>query len=66
MKDRMRHHRPRERVSHGNEQVRIEIANYLYAVASYPERFAENPNMTFKQYLFRLVAAIPAQSRRRG
>jgi hypothetical protein len=66
MKDRMYRLRPRESVSHDNERVRVEIAYYLQAVASYPKSFAENPNMTFEQYLLRLVAARQKESRRQN
>jgi hypothetical protein len=65
MKSRMRHVQPRESIPPGNERVRVEIASYLLAVASYPERFAENPKMSFEQYLGGLVAATETLSRRR-
>ena len=55
MKARMRYLQPRKSGSSGNEQVRDEIARYLLAVASYPQRFAEDPDTTFEQHLCSLV-----------
>ena len=34
-----------------------EIKSFLSALASYPERFALEPDLSFEQHLFQLVAA---------
>jgi hypothetical protein len=57
MKVRMRHVQPRESFYSANEQVRAEIQRYLQALASYPDRFAQEPGITFQTYLHSLVAA---------
>jgi hypothetical protein len=44
----------------GNEQVRAEIQSFLRALASYPDRFAADPRVTFDEYRLSLVAALPA------
>jgi len=41
----------------GNEQVRVEMQTFLQALASYPDRFAINPRMTFEEYRSSLVLA---------
>jgi len=61
----MRHVQPRESLYSGNEQVRDEIQRYLQALASYPDRFAQDPDISFKKHLYSLVAANRG-SRRRG
>jgi hypothetical protein len=43
----------------GNEQVRVEIKTFLQALASYPNRFAADPRVTFDEYHLSLVAALP-------
>ena len=45
----------------GNEQVRIEMQTFLQALASYPDHFAVNPQITFEQYHSSLTCA-PADS----
>ena len=62
----MRHVQPRDSVYSGNEQVRAEIQCYLQALASYPDRFAEDPDITFKKHLFTLVAPVQGSPRRRN
>jgi len=42
----------------GNEQVLVEIQTFLQALASYPDRFAVNPRMTFDQYRSSLAASV--------
>jgi hypothetical protein len=61
----MRHVQPRESFYSGNEQVRIEIQRYLQALASYPHRFAQDPDISFKKHLYSLVAADQPSPRRR-
>jgi hypothetical protein len=66
MKVRMRYVQPRDSVYSGNEQVRAEIQCYLEALASYPERFAEDPDITFKKHLFSLVEPVSRSPRQRN
>jgi hypothetical protein len=49
--------------------VQHEIKNFLSALVSYPDRFALEPELSFEQHLFQLVAAGQMASReghRRG
>jgi len=65
----MHHVQPRESFYWDNAQVRVEIQHYLQALASYPDRFARNPDITFKKHLYSLVAAArrtPARQRNRA
>ena len=62
----MRHVQPRESFYSCNEQVRVEIQRYLQALASYPDRFARDPDISFKKYLRSLVAARQSSPRRRN
>jgi hypothetical protein len=41
-----------------NDQVRAEIETFLQALASYPDRFAADPRVTFDEYRLSLVAAL--------
>ena len=34
----------------GNEQVRVEIETFLKALASYPDRVASDPKVSFEQH----------------
>jgi hypothetical protein len=36
--------------------VQYEIKMFLSALGSYPDRFAREPNLSFEQHLFRVVA----------
>jgi hypothetical protein len=65
MKVRMRHVQPRESFYSANEQVRAEIQRYLQALASYPDRFAQDPDITFQKYLYSLAAASQSLPGRR-
>jgi hypothetical protein len=38
-------------------EVRREIDNFLLALYSYPKRFADDPCLSFEQYLCRIMAA---------
>ncbi|HYA25820.1 MAG TPA: hypothetical protein VEF05_16775 [Terriglobales bacterium] len=38
-------------------EVRREIDNFLLALHSYPERFADDPCLSFEQYLCSIMAA---------
>lgn len=49
----------------GNDQVRKEIRNFLLAVESYPDRFAQDPGVTFEEHHGGLVRATSTASRRR-
>jgi hypothetical protein len=44
----------------GNDQVRVEIETFLQALASYPDRFARDPRVTFDEYRLSLVASVAA------
>jgi hypothetical protein len=66
MKARMRHVQPRESFYSCNQEVRIEIQRYLQALASYPDRFARNPEVSFKKHLYNLVASNRTSQRRRN
>jgi len=41
-------------------EVRREIDNFLLALSSYPEHFADDPCLSFEQYLCNMMAADPA------
>ena len=40
----------------GNEQVRVEIQTFLQALASYADRVASDPALTFEEYHVSLMA----------
>lgn len=44
----------------GNELVRLEIETFLLALASYADRFATDPQITFEEYRSSLAAAVPS------
>jgi hypothetical protein len=49
--------------------VQHEIKRFLSALVTYPERFAVEPDLSFEQHLFQLVAANQLandEQRRRG
>jgi hypothetical protein len=49
--------------------VQHEIKSFLSALVTYPERFAVEPDLSFEQHLFQLVAAnqlAHGEQRRRG
>lgn len=48
-----------------NAQVRREIQSFLYALKSYPGRFAKNPDITFAEHHGGLVRAANSATRRR-
>jgi hypothetical protein len=64
MKARMSNVRPCANLLAGNKQVQSEIRNFLEALDSYPERFAEEPGITFEQHLCNLVCAAREPRRR--
>jgi hypothetical protein len=39
------------------QEVQQEIDNYLLALSSYPERFADDPYVSFEQHLYSMMAA---------
>ena len=49
-----------------NAQVRREIQGFLQALDSYPERFAQDPSITFEEHHVCLVRAGLSESRRRA
>ncbi len=46
-----------------NEQARTEIANFLLAMHSYPDRFAQDPRITFEEYRSSFIEAPKPHSR---
>ena len=46
----------------GNEQVRVEIQTFLQALASYADRVASDPKVTFEEYYGSLMAPVGAAS----
>jgi hypothetical protein len=42
-----------------NETVRAEMQTFVAALASYPDRFAANPRISFSEHLYSLM--IPVQ-----
>jgi hypothetical protein len=64
MKPKMRE--PADKRSFGNEQVRKEMASFLRALHSYPERFARNPGLSFEEHRSALVRTGKTESRRRA
>jgi len=48
----------------GNEQVRREIQSFLQALHSYPERFSQDPGITFEEHRSSLIALVPTEPRR--
>lgn len=47
----------------GERDVQHEIKSFLSALVSYPDRFAVEPDLSFEQHLFQLVAANQMRSR---
>ena len=45
----------------GDELVRVEMQTFLLALASYPDRFARDPRITFEEHRSSLVAAVPVK-----
>ena len=43
-----------------NELVRVEMQSFLEALASYPERFATDPRISFEQHRSSLAPAVAA------
>jgi len=41
-------------------EVRREIDNFLLALSSYPKHFADDPCLSFEQYLCHMMATDPA------
>jgi hypothetical protein len=63
MKGRMQDNQPREDEP-CNEQVLMEVQSFLQALASYPDRFAKEPMVSFEQHLNSLVAATQETRRK--
>jgi len=45
-----------------NETVRAEMQAFLAALASYPDRFAANPSISFEQHWGSLMMPLPSAS----
>jgi hypothetical protein len=56
MKAKLSHEQPLRTPLSADEQVRLEIQTFLTALQSYPDRAAKEPNVTFEQHLYSLVA----------
>jgi hypothetical protein len=64
-KSKMHYHvQPRETVQPRNEQVRLEIQNFLHALDSYPARAAKEPRISFQQHL--CTVSVPAHDDQRS
>ena len=50
----------------GNEQVRSEMQTFLQALHSYPERFAQDPEISFEEYWGSLAQTARTKPSRRG
>ena len=50
----------------GNERVWVEIYSFLKALDSYPDRFAQDPGITFDEHRRSVMARSDAQPRRRA
>ena len=61
----MQYVQPSESVQPRNERVRQEIRSFLEALDSYPDRFAQDPEVSFEQHFCSLVAAGKSELRRR-
>ena len=60
----MRHVQPRASFCSADAQVRVEIQRYLQALASYPQRFAQDPEISFEKHLRSVVVARQRTRRR--
>ncbi len=47
-----------------NELARTEIANFLLAMHSYPDQFAQDPRITFEEYRSSFIQVAKPQPRR--
>ncbi len=50
------------------QEVKQEIENFLNALSSYPDRFAQEPRLSFQEHLFDIETAsqhVTAAARRR-
>jgi hypothetical protein len=50
----------------GNERVWVEIYGFLKALDSYPDRFAQDPGVTFDEHRRSVMALSHARPRRRA
>ena len=48
----------------GNEQVRVEIQTFMQALASYADRAAHDPRITFEEHHSSLMIPSPHVSRK--
>lgn len=64
MKAKMRQLRVGEIPVSSNEQVLVEIQSFLQALDSYPERFAQQPGISFEEHRCCLAQAVETQPRR--
>lgn len=63
MKGKVLHRRRAHRMS-GNERVRTEIQTFLQALASYADRVAREPKVTFEQHRVSLIAPASGSASR--
>jgi len=47
-----------------DEEAQREIQSFLQAIRTYPDRFAQEPHLSFEQHFFRVAAEQPAFSRK--
>lgn len=64
MKSKMRERTNKRRP--GKEDVRKEIACFLRALHSYPERFAQNPSISFEEHRSALLRTGKTEQRQRA
>ena len=50
-----------ENLESANQQARSEMRSFLQALDSYPERFANDPRVSFEQYCSSLIRAAKAK-----
>jgi len=49
----------------GNEQVRVEMQTFLQALASYADRVASDPEVTFEEHRVSLTAPVSSTASQR-
>jgi len=47
-----------------DEEVQREIQNFLQALRTYPDRFAQEPQLSFERHFWRVAAEPPETSRK--
>ena len=46
------------------QDTQREISNFLHALRTYPDRFAQEPQLSFEQHFFQVAAELPEASRK--